>query len=54
MLPPMNPLADLESTEVKTLTLARAAQLIEFKNIHDAINEMHRRVTQNRSSKESH
>ena len=52
----MNPLAelfpaDLQSTEVKTLTLARAAQLIEFKNIHDAINEMHRRVTQTAQAK---
>ena len=50
MLPPMNPLAELfpatlQSTEVKTLTLARAAQLIEFEKIHDAINNMHRRVS---------
>ena len=46
----MNPLAelfpaDMQSTEVKTLTLAKAAQLIEFEKIHDAINEMHRRVS---------
>ena len=50
ILPPMNPLAELfpaalQSTEVKTLTLAKAAQLIDFEKIHDAINNMHRRVS---------
>ena len=46
----MNPLtelfpADMASTEFKTLSLAKAAQLIEFEKIHDAIHEMHRRVS---------
>ena len=46
----MNPLAELlpaemASTELKTLSLAKAAQLIELEKIHDAIHEMLRRVS---------
>ena len=37
--------ADMASTELKTLSLAKAAQLIEFEKMRDAIHEMHRSVS---------
>ena len=37
--------ADMASTEFKTLSLVKAAQLIEFEKIHDTIQEMHRLVS---------